>query len=132
MHRLIRTAAYLWACPYTLSGIAIGLLLGARFQVVDGVIEIHGPRIAAILNRLYVPALAMTFGHVVFGRNLAALQATRTHERVHVRQYERWGVIFVPAYLTASVYLLLRRRDPYRENPFEVEAFGLDRRDHAS
>jgi hypothetical protein len=123
MRYLIFVARYAWPAPYTLVGVAIGLLLGGRFQVVAGVIEIHGPRLAAILNRLYVPALALTFGHVVFGQNPTVLDLTRSHERVHVRQFERWGILFVPAYLIASAYLYARGRDAYRENPFEIEAY---------
>jgi cytochrome bd-type quinol oxidase subunit 2 len=123
---LARSAAYLWASPYTLLGVAIGLMLGGRFQRVAGVIEIHGPLIAALLVRLYVPAMALTFGHVVFGQTEAALDITRNHERVHVRQYERWGIAFVPAYLLISAYLYLRGRDGYRENPFEIEAYAVD------
>lgn len=126
MRVLLRLSAYAWALPYTLIGIAIGLLLGGRFQRIEGVIEIHGPRIAAVLSRFYVPAMAMTFGHVVFGQTAAALEITRTHERVHVRQYERWGIAFVPVYLLISGCLYARGRDGYRENPFEVEAFAVD------
>lgn len=118
--------AYLWASPYTIAGITIGLLLGGRFQVVDGVIEIFGPRIAGILMRMVIPALALTFGHVVFGQTEAALDLSRVHERVHVRQYERWGIAFVPAYLICWLILSLRGRDGYRENPFEVEAYAVD------
>lgn len=73
-----------------------------------------------------VPAMAMTFGHVVFGANVVALDITRRHEHVHVRQYERWGLLFVPAYLGASVILFLRGRDGYRDNPFEIEAYAID------
>lgn len=65
----------------------------------------------------------MTLGHVVIAADIAQLIRTRRHERVHVRQYERWGVLFVPAYLTFSLGLLIRGRDPYRDNPFEREAF---------
>ena len=79
-----------------------------------------------MLNRLLIPALALTLGHVVFGQTRAALDATRAHEHVHVRQYERWGILFVPAYLAVSAYLYLRGRDAYRENPFEVEAYAVD------
>ncbi|KAA1260184.1 hypothetical protein LF1_27230 [Rubripirellula obstinata] len=106
--------------------IAIGLLLGGKFRLVDGVVEIHGKRVAGVLQRLYVPAMAITIGHVVLGQTQAALDITRKHERVHVRQYERWGIAFVPAYLLASVYLYLRGRDGYRDNPFEVEAYSVD------
>lgn len=126
-----RLLAYLWPLPYTLTGIAIGLALGGRFTRVDGVIEVHGRAIAAVLNRLPVPARALTFGHVVFGQSESALAVTRAHERVHVRQYERWGIAFVPAYLLASGFLYLRRRDGYRENPFEREAYAVDALDQA-
>ena len=70
-----------------------------------------------------IPAMAMTMGHVVFGRDKLSLDLTRKHERVHVRQYERWGIVFVPTYLGISAILYLRGRDGYRENPFEIEAY---------
>ena len=66
----------------------------------------------------------MTLGHVVLGRSAAALDVCREHEMVHVRQYERWGPVFIPAYLLCSLVLLMRGRDAYRENPFEREAYG--------
>ena len=59
----------------------------------------------------------MALGHVVLARDQAALDRTRSHERVHVRQAERWGPLFVPAYLLVAGWLLVRRRDPYREQP---------------
>ena len=127
MRAILRFFAYTWPLPYTLAGIAIGLLVGGRFRRVSGVIEIHGPRVAEALSRMLLPALAMTLGHVVFGQNEAALDITRAHERVHVRQYERWGPLFLPAYLMISMLLYLRGRDGYRENPFEVEAYAVDR-----
>ncbi len=119
---------YLWASPNTCLGLACGLLLNGHFRWVDGVIEIHGSRIAHRLNRLIVPAMAITLGHCVLGQTPAALDVTRRHERVHVRQYERWGPFFIPAYLICSFVLKLRGRDPYRDNPFEVEAYGEERR----
>ncbi len=122
----MRSIAYLWASPYTLTGILIGVILRANFQRVDGVIEINGPRIAKILRTLPTPAMAMTFGHVVFGVDQRALDVTRRHEAVHVKQYERWGPVFVPAYLIASIFMYIRGRDPYRDNPFEVQAYAVD------
>lgn len=61
-------SAYLWPLPYTLIGIACGLLLGGRFQCVNGVIEIHGHPIAGVLKRFPGLAVAITLGHVVLGR----------------------------------------------------------------
>jgi hypothetical protein len=52
------------------------------------------------------------------------LDFCRSHELVHVRQYERWGVLFIPAYLLCSLVLWLTGRDPYRDNPFEREAYA--------
>jgi hypothetical protein len=66
----------------------------------------------------------MTLGHVVIGRNQDALNGTRAHERVHVRQCERWGPFFIPAYLTMSAVTWFRGRRAYEDNPFEREAFG--------
>ena len=58
-----------------------------------------GPR---TLGRLAQGPHALTLGHVVLGVSQAALDDTRAHERVHVAQYERWGPLFLPAYLAAS------------------------------
>ena len=119
-----RLLGYLWAAPVTATAIGIGLLLVARFRVVQGVIEMHGPQVAWMLRRMPVPALAMTVGHAVFGRDEQALDVTRSHEHVHVRQYARWGPLFIPLYLGWSAWLYLRGRDGYRENPFEIEAYA--------
>lgn len=114
--------------PATLVGLASAcgaVCLGARARVVDGVIEIGGGPVKA-LTRALPPVLrfeAITFGHVVIGCNEAALVRLRVHERVHVRQYERWGLFFFPAYLGSSVWQLLRGRHFYYDNHFEVEAF---------
>ena len=43
---------------------------------------------------------------------------------VHVRQFERWGPFMGPAYLISSFMLWIIGRRPYRDNPFEREAFG--------
>lgn len=120
---LSRLFAYLWASPYTLLGLLFGLLLWGKFQWVTGAIEIHGPRIAWVLKRLPVSAAAITLGHSVLGQTARDLEWTRDHERIHVRQFERWGVLMGPAYVLTSIYLMLRGRDFYRENPFEIEAF---------
>ena len=63
-------------------------------------------------------------GHVVLGRDLMLLEMTRPHERVHVRQCERWGIFFLPAYGIASLIALARGGSMYRDNGFEREAYG--------
>jgi hypothetical protein len=64
-------------------------------------------------------------GHVVLGRTGHCLDSCRTHELVHVRQYERWGPLFIPAYVACSVFIWFRGGDAYRDNPFEREAFAI-------
>ena len=129
-----RPIRYLWALPTTAVGLLFvlaGLLTGGRARVVRGVLEVHGGLVAFFLRRL-TPlkggASAMTLGHVVLGRTAQDLDLSRDHERVHVRQCERWGPFFIPAYLLASLVLFLRRRNFYEDNPFEREAYGRTRR----
>ena len=119
----------LWALPATVLGLVIALLAlpGGRIRIVGGVLEACGPCLRWFLQAL-VPvkgAAAMTLGHVVIGRDQSALDCSRAHERVHVRQYERWGVFFLPAYVVASAYELLRGGHYYRDNVFEREARAL-------
>ena len=129
--RLTRVAGYLWAAPITLVGIAIAIAAWprARVAIVDGVIEVQGPWLRWALHHL-VPlrggASAITFGHVVLACDQAALDFTRAHERVHVRQYERWGALFVPAYLAAGLWAALRGGHAYFDNPFEREAYDAE------
>jgi hypothetical protein len=129
-----RPLAYLWALPTTLVGlifIPASLLSGGGVQVVDGVLEVYGGLTAAFLRHctpLRGGASAMTLGHVVIGRDRALLDFTRNHERVHVRQAERWGPLFIPAYLIASVLVYFRGGRAYEDNPFEREAYALDQR----
>jgi hypothetical protein len=90
------------------------------------VLEVYGGFASFLLRRL-VPlpggASAMTLGHVVIARDPECHTQTRAHERIHVRQCERWGPLFIPAYLGASLVLKLRGRDAYMDNPFEREAY---------
>jgi hypothetical protein len=130
----IRWLLYLWALPTTALGLLvvfISLLTGGQIQIVDGVLEVQGGFATFLLQRC-VPLqgsasakapVAMTLGHVVIGQDANMLALTRSHERVHVRQVERWGPLFIPLYLLFSLIALLRGRDAYRDNPFEREAY---------
>ena len=126
-----RLLAYFWAMPTTTIGIVLGapaLISGGRMQWIDGVLEIHGGFVRYFLTHCTLldgGASAMTLGHAVLGLNAAALDASRRHERVHVRQCERWGPLFLPAYGIASCIIKLRGGDPYMDNPFEREAYAV-------
>ena len=126
---ILRSLVYLWTLPTTAVGLLVTiptLLTGGHARWHTGVLEVHGG-FAAFLLRKLVPlpggASAMTLGHVVIARDPAAHTSTREHERIHVRQCERWGPLFIPAYLLTSLVLMLRGKDAYHDNPFEREAY---------
>ena len=130
--RLLRPLIYLWVFPGSLVGLMLtplALVSGGRARVVEGVLEVHGGWVTRLLSKPFWvcgPIAAITLGHVVLGCDEPTLERTRRHERVHVRQYERWGPLFIPAYLLASLWLMLRGGDAYLDNPFEVEAYAVD------
>lgn len=130
--KLPRLLAYLWASPTSAVGLVlagVALMSRGRARVLDGVLEVRGGLVGWLLARNpLVPGgvAAITFGHVVLGVDAARLDATRLHERVHVAQTERWGPLFLPLYLLSSLVCLCTRRDPYRDNRFEVEAYSIE------
>jgi hypothetical protein len=124
----VRSIVYLWALPTTSAGLVMAVLAwmtGGRCRLHTGVLEVEGGLATRLLRR--VGAAAMTLGHVVIALDGPALHRTRAHERVHVRQVERWGPLFFPAYGLASLVAWCRGGDAYRDNIFEREAYGLDR-----
>src|SRR5688500_8322560 len=123
-----RLLGVLWASPWTLFGLLIGLLGllgGGQACCVAGAIGFSGGPVRWLLRHapLLRGAAAVTFGHVILGQPPDDREAFRMHEHVHVRQYERWGIAFIPAYLGCSLWLWLRGRNWYLENPFEIEAY---------
>jgi hypothetical protein len=124
-----RLLAYVWAFPTTFLGLLFvpESLLSGNVRRVKGVIEVHGRFVRLFLTHctmLEGGASAMTLGHVVLGRDQRLLDATRAHERVHVRQCERWGPLFIPAYFTMGALAWFRGRRAYEDNPFEREAYS--------
>lgn len=118
--RISKGLRYAWAAPWSL----VGLLLSPLFRrrvIVRGVLLAEGAAWPAVLGWRY---RAITFGHVVL--SIDELDpGTLDHELVHVRQYERWGPLFVPAYLMESVRALARGDHHYRDNAFEIAARDL-------
>jgi hypothetical protein len=117
---------YFWPAKWTLLGLMIGMLgvaSGGKMQKRAPALEFYGGFVAWLLWHLPVNPMAMTLGHVVLGVSQAALDLSREHERVHIRQYEIWGPFFVPVYLLCSLYCYLAGKDYYRDNPFEREAY---------
>lgn len=126
-----RLCAYLWAGPVSLAALplaALALATGGRGRVAGGVLEVGGGVLGPLLSRAipWFPIGAITLGHVVLGASATELEASRAHERVHVRQYERWGALFPVLYLGSSVAALLTGRRLHADNRFEREASRAD------
>jgi len=128
LSRFVVALAIVWASPWTLLGLVLGLAAvasGGGGRKVGRVLEFHGGWLDWGLRWAPIAggAAAMTLGHCVIARTVADLDRCRRHELVHVAQYERWGLLFVPAYFACSAWMWLRGRDPYLDNPFEEEAY---------
>lgn len=118
-----QTVALAWPLPWTLAGLVLAIaarVLGARAAWRDGALEVCGGWLGRQAARS--PWAALTLGHVILATTADEARRLAAHERVHVGQYERWGPLFVPAYLLAGAWQWVRGRDPYVDNPFERAA----------
>jgi hypothetical protein len=116
-------ARYTWAAPTTFVGAIAGMLTlvsGGGWQLREGAIEFHGGFARWFANRFGFSA--MTLGHIIIGRDRFSLELCRAHEQAHVRQAERWGAAFIPAYLLASVVAWWQGGHYYLDNWFERDA----------
>lgn len=117
-------ACRLWPAPWSLLGLIAGAVMlatGGGVRRQQGALEFHG----GLLTWAPLPLDAITLGHVILGRSGELLDTWRSHEQVHVRQYERWGPFLVPAYLAESIWQWLCGRRAYLDNRFERQARGL-------
>lgn len=114
---MIRALKILWASPASLIGVLLAPFFASR-RVFSGVLLCEG---AAWPGRLGWRYRAITFGHVVLCVDELD-DALLAHELVHVRQYERLGALFMPAYLWASASAWQRGGHYYRDNRYEIEA----------
>jgi hypothetical protein len=122
----MRLLSYLWAFPMTAVGLVlavIAILSGGSVHVRDGIVEVVGGLVGRLLrgNRLWQGGAAMALGHVILARNLECLEGSRSHEMSHVRQFERWGPLLLPAYWLVSAWLWARGYHPYLDHPFEPQ-----------
>ena len=120
---MIRLACYAWAAPTTTVGLlaaSLTLATGGRARIREGAIEVHGGLATWLAKR--VGFGAMTLGHVILGYDAWWLDQLRPHEQVHVRQVERWGIAFIPAYVAASVLAWSAGKHYYHDNWFERDA----------
>lgn len=128
---MLRLVKYIWALPNSILGAILGLVvlfLGGHARFLSGALEFYGGLFEPLIKK--TPAFfrfeAVTLGHVVIGTNEAQLESGRDHEHIHIRQYERWGPFFLPAYVISSLWQIARRRGAYRDNIFEREAYASE------
>ncbi len=124
---LLRLAQHLWNAPNSLLGL-IGAL-GGRFRLRrdDGVCEVVGGWLIALLTHQNW-AGAITLGDVVIYSDPVMPALCREHELVHVRQGRLWGPLFLPAYLLESAYQWFKTGHGYINNRFERMASEKDGR----
>ncbi len=134
IQRIVKALKVLWVVP--VSVFALPLLPLAvwrgRWHIVDGVLEISSPALSWFLSGPWFRLLsggsgfaAATIGHVIVARDNVCMDRCRVHEHVHVRQCERWGVLFPLAYVMAGLYAVWRTKRwsaYYWDNRFEREA----------
>jgi hypothetical protein len=125
--RWLRVAKVVWALPCSLVGLllaSVPLVLGGSAKVCGGALEVTYRKRLASCGKLALalPFRGIVFGHVILAVTQEELTRIGPHERVHVEQYERWGPVFFLAYPASSLWQLLRGRNPYWYNHFEVQA----------
>lgn len=126
---------YLWVAPISLLFLPLVLIArwtGGRYAVHSGVLEIWGGKLGQRLNKglpLFGSVAAITLGHIVLGVSPHYLNRTRLHEREHVRQFERWGLLFPCIYFGAGLWVWAKGKRFYLDNPYEIAARNAESRD---
>jgi hypothetical protein len=104
------------ACGIPRAGVAREVSLAGGSAVL-----IEHPAAALYLDHQWIPVHAQTLGRYVFARERLSDRIV-AHEIEHVRQWQRLGPLFLPAYVASSGLALLRGRDPYLANGYEEAA----------
>lgn len=119
----------LWALPLTVAGLLTALPVFAwrgHAQLIRGrtfALLVRGPAADVMLSHHPFGAMtAMALGHVIIAEHQGLSSRVLMHELAHVRQAQRWGIVFPFAYLASSAWAGIRGRDAYWHNRFEVAA----------
>ena len=82
---------------------------------------VEDPRVGRYLDTGLMPIYAQTVGRYVFCR-VPIDDRILAHEMEHVRQWQRLGPLYLPAYFASSGLALLRGLHPYGANRYEEAA----------
>jgi hypothetical protein len=125
----------LWAAPLSLAGLLLALpvlITGGSWRGMRRPLPamlVSGALAERLLRRHpYGPMSGVAIGHVILLDRAALTPRLLRHELEHVRQAARWGLLFPLAYLAASGWALLRGRDAYWHNVFEIAARAAEKR----
>jgi len=98
-----RYIAFIWVLPITLLGFGVAMIIrlsggqiikhGSAWEATDG----KASQMLWLFNP-WINIDAITIGHIIIARDEEVAKRLRAHEHAHVRQYERWGVLFPFAY----------------------------------
>ena len=89
---------------------------------------VEDPRVGLWFRAHAIPVQAQTLGRYIFSRDPLPPHAL-AHEVEHIRQWERFGPLFLPLYFGSSAVALCRGRRPYWDNRFEAAARSRADRD---
>jgi hypothetical protein len=112
--------------PLTALGWVLAVMLGTRRRRLAGCLlawsEPGGALAWLLAHHPLGRMAAVTIGRCVLAASRPALRATWAHEAEHIRQFERFGLLFPLVYSLESLRCLLRGKSIYRDNRFEVAA----------
>jgi hypothetical protein len=113
--------------PGDLLGLVVlhGLGIGAPNRVHDAgdvvALVVEDRRVERYFRFGLIPTRAQTLGRYVFA-TYPLDPETMAHECEHIRQWQRLGPLYLPAYFASSALAFARRRKPYWDNAFEAAA----------
>ena len=122
------------ALPGDLLGLIVmrGSGIAAPNRTVDAgdvtALVVEDPRVGRYLDLGLIPIHAQTLGRYVFCRGPLD-DRTLAHECEHIRQWQRWGPLYLALYFGSSGFAFLSGRHAYRDNRFETAARARADRD---
>jgi len=87
---------------------------------------VEDPRVGRYLDTGFMRIHAQTVGRYVFCRGPLD-ERILAHECEHIRQWRRFGPLYLPLYFGSSALAVLRGRHAYDDNAFEAAARRAER-----
>lgn len=115
--KVLHVLKYFWSAPLSICGLLVSLVFRpARISWSEGVIELE-------VLRLPGNFVAQTYGWTVLYLPWArTIEGIRRHERAHVAQCFRWGLLMAVFYPLASFLAWASGGHWYQDNAFEIQA----------